>query len=192
MMIRMDKEVMKNIFQVPSTEPNKVKETNNTTELKPKKERLKALTIRVTPSMYDAITSVSEQKSVSKSIVCRLMFTDRLAEYLGTQNYIDKDDSKELIKILNDLLTTVGQIKLELNRIGINYNQEVRLMHIREKNGDNDIKMMQEEKEILNEVNMVNIEDIRKLIDQQDKIITKAGKMACTLVYHPQKMEKHP
>ena len=187
----MDKEVMKNIFQVPSTEPNKVKETNNTTELKPKKERLKALTIRVTPSMYDAITSVSEQKSVSKSIVCRLMFTDRLAEYLGTQNYIDKDDSKELIKILNDLLTTVGQIKLELNRIGINYNQEVRLMHIREKNGDNGIKMMQEEKELLTEVNMVNIEDIRKLIDEQDKVITKAGEMACTLVYHPQKMEKH-
>ena len=131
---------MKTIFPVPSTEPNKVKETNNTTELKPKKERLKALTIRVTPAMYDAITSVSEQKSVSKSIVCRLMFTDRLAEYLGIQNYIDKDDSKELIKILNDLLTTVGQIKLELNRIGINYNQEVRLMHIREKNGDNSIK----------------------------------------------------
>lgn len=187
----MDKENMKNIFPVPSTEPNKITKPNNTTESKPKKERLKALTIRVTPSMYDAITSVSEQKSVSKSIVCRLMFTDRLAEYLGTQNYIDKDDSKELIKLLNDLLTTVGQIKSELNRIGINYNQEVRLMHIREKNGDNVIKMMQEEKEILNGVNTVNIEDIRKLIDQQDKVITKAGEMACTLVYHPQKMEKH-
>lgn len=187
----MDKENMKNIFPVPSTEPNKVKETNNTTELKPKKEPLKALTIRVTPSMYDAITSVSEQKSVSKSAICRLMFTDRLAEYLGTQNYVDINDGKKLVVLLSNLLTVVGKIRSDLNRIGINYNQEVRLMHIREKNGDNVIKMMQEEKEVLNGVNTVNIDDIRKLIAQQDKVITKAGEMACTLVYHPQKMEKH-
>ena len=86
----MDKENMKTIFSVPSTEPNKVKETNNTTELKPKKERLKALTIRVTPAMYDAITSVSEQKSVSlcKTIHCifKILKTDDLTNLLNIRH----------------------------------------------------------------------------------------------------------
>lgn len=180
----MNKEDMKTIFPAaPVTE-------NENKVAKRKKEPLKALTIRVTPTMYDAITFVAEQKQVSKSAVCRVMFADRMVEYLGTQNYVDINDGKKLIKLVGKVITKVERIRWELHRIGVNYNTQVRLMQIKEDYKDNVIKQMQEEKEIKKGINVVDIEAMRKLIDKQDSIITKTGEMACTLVSHPPKMAK--
>ena len=49
---------------------------------------------------------------------------------------------------------------------------------------------IQAQKAIEKDINVVNIEDMRNLIDRQDQVITKAGQMACTLVSHPQKMAR--
>ncbi len=156
---------------------------------KPQKEPLRQLTIRVSQKMYNAIATVSQQKSCSMSSVCRLAFADRMVKFLGCQNYVDIADGKKIIALMGKLVTEVERIRWEINRIGLNYNSQIRLMHIREKYKDNVIRQIDEKRKIENGINVVRIEEIQDLIKQQDAIIRKAGELACTLAFRTQETD---
>ncbi|MBE5849895.1 MAG: hypothetical protein E7298_07025 [Lachnospiraceae bacterium] len=108
----------------------------NITEKKKPEEKMVAMTIRTSREVMDVIERSAELNGVSKATIIRLCIDNRLTEYLDSIHVKDEVQSAQIHRELFELNTKLQEIKLELKRIGINYNQEVRLMNIRAKYPD--------------------------------------------------------
>lgn len=108
----------------------------NITEIKKTEERMVPMTIRTSRAVMDVIERSAELNGVSKATIIRLCIDNRLIEYLQTVQVIDEECAAQIHRDIYELNTKLQEIKLELKRIGINYNQEVRLMNIRAKYPD--------------------------------------------------------
>lgn len=99
------------------------------------KKPMKAVTIRFTQEIYEALNEISEEFDVSMATVIRLAVDNNLSKYLGEVKYIDTKQAK----VINHNICTLGKelydIKKQLNHIGRNYNQELKMKHIALKNG---------------------------------------------------------
>lgn len=99
------------------------------------KKPMKAVTIRFTQEIYEALNEISEEFDVSMATVIRLAVDNNLSRYLGEVKYIDTKQAK----VINHNICTLGKelydIKKQLNHIGRNYNQELKMKHIALKNG---------------------------------------------------------
>ena len=71
----------------------------------------------------------------------RIALDKNLAIYLGTVRYIDKEQADDILKVLMDISDTNSKILNNVKRIGINYNQELRL-----KNAEAKYRSIMEEK----------------------------------------------
>ena len=59
-----------------------------------------------------------------------------LENYLGTVKYIDKEQADKISEAVRELTAECREIKNHIKRIGINYNQEIRLKNITQKYHD--------------------------------------------------------
>ena len=87
------------------------------------------ITVRFSPDAYDAISDIADNHNMSKADLVRRCITGNLAEYLGSVRILDGDQVVEIRAAIRDLFDEVSQVKDELNRIGVNYNQEIHLMN---------------------------------------------------------------
>ena len=87
------------------------------------------ITVRFSPDAYDAISDIADNHNMSKADLVRRCITGNLAEYLGSVRILDGDQVVEIRTVIRDLFDEVSQVKDELNRIGVNYNQEIHLMN---------------------------------------------------------------
>ena len=87
------------------------------------------ITVRFSPDAYGAISDIADNRNMSKADLIRRCVTGNLAEYLGTVRILDGDQVIEIRTAIRDLFDEVSQVKDELNRIGVNYNQEIHLMN---------------------------------------------------------------
>ena len=98
-------------------------------------EPMKAITIRFTQEIYDALSEIADEFEVSMATVIRLAVDNNLSKYLGEVKYINTEQAK----VINHNIGTLGKelfdIKKQLKHIGRNYNQELRMKHIALKNG---------------------------------------------------------
>ena len=99
------------------------------------KEKLIPITVRFSPDGYAALSELSEKYNLSKGEIARIAIDDRLISYLGKVAFADPEDGAEIRKETAKISTEMERIRLELNRIGVNYNQEVRLKNIQAKSG---------------------------------------------------------
>lgn len=97
------------------------------------KERLCPITIRFTSGAFEAIGDVARRHNMSKAEIVRLAVDGKLSAYLGNLVYVDNKKAKQIQKAVADLATEMDRIRYELNRIGVNYNQEIRLKNIERK-----------------------------------------------------------
>lgn len=97
------------------------------------KTKLVPVTVRFSPVAYEQMKKLADEFGVSFGTVARLTVDGNLAEYLSTVRYIDKKQAS----VINKNIVTVGNqiqsIKNDLHRIGVNYNQELKLKHIQAK-----------------------------------------------------------
>ena len=108
----------------------------NTGENNKAEEKMVAMTIRTSRAVMDAIEKNAEYNHVSKAKIIRLCIDNRLKEYLESICIKNEEQAAQIHRDIYELNTKLQEIKLELNRIGVNYNQEVRLMNIRAKYPD--------------------------------------------------------
>lgn len=87
------------------------------------------ITVRFSPDAYDAISDMADNYNMSKADLVRRCVTGNLAEYLGSVKILDGDQVVEIRTAIRDLFDEVSQVKDELNRVGVNYNQEIHLMN---------------------------------------------------------------
>lgn len=159
----------------------KGEDKNNTAEDK----KLVAMGVRFKPEAMNVINKVSKLNHISKAEVVRYCVDNRLSQHLKQTRFIDEEQAelvREEVYILNNLLQ---EIKLELNRIGVNYNQAVRLQNIKNKYPDIiDAKQIQrridEEDEAI--LNSLSKEELDIIIRRFEAATKKVGDEICAIL----------
>lgn len=101
--------------------------------------------------------------------IIRLCIDNRLEKYLSNVFIYDDEMSAAILCEIAELSTEIQRIRNELHRIGINYNQELKLKNIEAKyKNRNDLTQFKaKEKEITEVMNDTELMDKKQLIDRQ-------------------------
>ena len=90
-------------------------------------EQLVPVTVRLPENIYFQLKELAEKSSLSFASVARIALEADLENYLGTVKYIDKEQADKISEAVRELTDECREIKNNIKRIGINYNQEIRL-----------------------------------------------------------------
>lgn len=109
-------------------------------------DKLVPLTVRFTGPAIDTIRSIAKEHGFSAAEIIRFTMDNKLKDYLGSVQFMDYDQGEEVRLGIIDLEKAIANVGRELNRIGVNYNQEVRLRNIARKKAEseNDSKAFNE------------------------------------------------
>ena len=102
-------------------------------EKTPKKPATRVWSFRLTQSESDLIDKLAAEYDVTPSHVMRLVMSSNIKKYFGDLKYMDHDQGVEIKKIITDIAEYLSKIRYELNRIGVNYNQDVKLRQVQKK-----------------------------------------------------------
>lgn len=91
------------------------------------------ISVSLEQNVYDEICRLACEHNVSMAYVIRFAVENRLKEYLGTIRYIDKAQGAEIIKYASEISDNSRHILSNIRRIGVNYNQELRLKNAEQK-----------------------------------------------------------
>ncbi len=132
---------------------------------------LKPMTIRFSEEAWDAIEDVAWEHGTNK--------TERIVDEVQTA------EIKELIKALFD---EISAVRIELNRIGVNYNQAIRLKQIERKYANkgldvNAISAQYDETEkVKSECKGFSKEDMDALISRYETATKQVGEILCRIL----------
>ena len=94
---------------------------------------LRPVTVRFTRSAWEAIRDIAAENGVSQAELVRMAVAGNLSAYLGTVRILDREQAADVKSAILSLLGMLSKIENELHRLGVNYNQQVRLMNIEKK-----------------------------------------------------------
>ncbi len=129
---------------------NTKKARNGTGASEEENAKLIPITIRFRKDAYDSLKRIAKQNNLSLAEVVRIVIDNRAIAYLKSVWYVPEELGTEISKEIFDVGTSLQDIRNEINRIGVNYNQEIKLKNIEAKYGNTtDIyKMKRKEKEL--------------------------------------------
>lgn len=96
-------------------------------------ERLIPVTVRFSEGAMSVINLLAENNRMTKAEVVRLAVDNRLEEYLQKTLFFDAADAKNVTSMMYELLTEIQKIRSEIHRLGVNYNQELKMKNIENK-----------------------------------------------------------
>lgn len=105
---------------------NEIANTNDTTTAKP---RMVPLTIRVDESTYEDMRSIAEEQHLSVAEVNRKALEGSLADYMRRVVFLDSEQGEEVRRAVAAVLAELTACKVELDRIGVNYNQQTKAVN---------------------------------------------------------------
>lgn len=152
------------------------------------KQALKPVTIRFSAEAWDAIENLAKEHGTNKTELIRITLAGNLARYLGDVRIIDDEQAAEIKDLIKALLNEVSEIKLELHRIGVNYNQEIRLRNIARKyakSGNDVATLLQrhtEEEAVTSECRGFSQKDVDGLIARYEAATEKVGRLLCRIL----------
>lgn len=91
------------------------------------KELTHRLSVSLSEKTYNELLEMAEKYGESIASVIRIAIDKNIAIYLGTVRYIDKEQADDILNVLMEISDTNNKILNNVKRIGINYNQELRL-----------------------------------------------------------------
>lgn len=148
-----------------------------------KVDRLRPITVRFTQDAYDAIRDVADDNGISKAELVRMALAENLSEYLGDIRIIDKQQGAEIKGQITALFDTVSEVKNELHRIGVNFNQEVKLRNIKRKYGEEkSAKRTEEEQAVLDESVSLSKEELDMIMSRYELATKQAGEFLCRIL----------
>ena len=100
---------------------------------------LRPITVRFGPDAWQAIRDLAADNNISQAELIRTTVAWKLHQYLGDVKIIDQQQATEIKAQIANLFTVISEVRNELNRIGVNYNQEVRQRNIERKYGGRDM-----------------------------------------------------
>lgn len=127
--------------------------------------RLVPTTVRMTADATAAIDEIAAEHHMSRAMVIRLAVDNRLVSYLGQIRYVDSGQGEQIQTLLGQVFTEMDRIRVELNRIGVNYNQAVRALNSgNAKSAD------------------LPVDAVSNLVDQFQSCSQKAGESLCRIL----------
>ena len=150
-------------------------------------DKMVSISVRFSQGAWNAIRGVAVANNVSMAELVRLAVSGNLEKYLGTIRIVDPEQATEIKDLLQEVLGEMTRIRMELNRIGVNYNQEVRLKNLQNKYkgklSSYDIQcMMREKDEIDRECQGFSRADMNRLMDEYMSATTKVGEALWRIV----------
>lgn len=100
---------------------------------------LRPITVRLPPDVLEALQDMSRRRLISEAEIMRLLVIRNPGKHLKEIRIIDEDTTAEISRQIAELFDAVSRTENELHRIQLVYDQEVKMMHIREKYGDTSI-----------------------------------------------------
>ncbi len=144
-------------------------------EKKQQEVKLVPITIRFSEDAYNSIGTVASLNHMSKAEIVRLAVDRRLIEFLSTVYWADEEQGEAIRKELYNIGTALSNIEREINKIGVNYNQEIKLKHIQQKYaGKTDVYMLKrkikEEDEVKAGTKDFSKDEFKKVMEDFAKI----------------------
>ena len=90
-------------------------------------------TVRFGENVYKIICDMAKEYECSFAEVVRLAVDDSLEKHFNNMVYVDTQTGKNVEKLMGEIGTELHAIKVELNRIGCNYNQELKVKRMEAK-----------------------------------------------------------
>lgn len=158
--------------------------------------KLKPLTIRFPEAVWEEIREFANANNIPMAEFVRMAVSYNLTKYLDTVKFLDEKQGAEYLKqssetkaLIMSLLGEVSDIRFELNRIGVNFNQLVKLKNIERKyanaNARDIDRLMQkqrEEEEVKSESNQyLDKQELDSLITRFETAAKKAGDALCRI-----------
>lgn len=127
------------------------------------KEKLIPLTARHHESSYAAISELAKEFRIGKAVVVRMSTAGHLEKYLGSVRFLNEEQGRTINENIVTLGNLLSDTRNELRRIGVNYNQEIKLRNI--------AKQIAEEKEAFKKrEKYADFDDKMKHIETIDKL----------------------
>ena len=152
-------------------------------------QALRPVTVRFTAEAWEAIRDTAAENGVSMAELVRMAVAGNLSRYLGDIRIVDQQQAAEIKKAITALCDTVSRTEMELHRIGLNYNQEVRLMQIQRKYGDTKyasfqtlIRKSEEETAVKQDSANLDKAELEKLISRYEQATKQVGDLLCRIL----------
>ena len=128
-------------------------------------EHLVPVTVRLPEAVYFQLKELADEYKISFASVIRAALEGNLEKYLGTVKYIDREQAVNINESVRELITECREIKNNIKRIGINYNQEIRLRNAEQKYnsaicGTSPYKKFEAATEYRQELEMINVKKL--------------------------------
>ena len=144
------------------------------------KGRLHPVTVRLTREAWAAANAVAAKNGIPCAAFIRLALSENLNKYLGDIQVVDYDEAVAIRKAIMLLYGEVSKVQNELHRIGVNYNQEIKLRRIEQKyKGSNDPRMEKEKDAVLSECQGFNPAALDELMTRYEVATKEVGDMLC-------------
>lgn len=143
-------------------------------------KRMIATTVRYPEEAMAVIRSVAAEHGCSAAELARIATCGNISRYLGSIICVDAEQGERIEKILRDILSEMEQIRRELHRIGINFNQRLKLENIERKIENTSairtkLNYMEEKKNLERNGNLLSKEELDTLMRRFEAAAKKAG-----------------
>lgn len=91
------------------------------------------MSVTMSADTHRALKKLADEYHVSIAFVVRVAIEKRLSDYLGTLRYIDREQGEKIYNVTAEIADNSRNILNNVRRIGINYNQELKLKNVEEK-----------------------------------------------------------
>lgn len=98
-------------------------------------EKLVRTEVRFTAEANEALDEIAKENNISKAQLIRYIVDNRMVDYLGSIKFIDPEQGDDIQRKVMKLMSDIADVKTELRRIGVNYNQEIKTMNELKKRG---------------------------------------------------------
>lgn len=162
---------------------------------------LKPVTVRLTETAYKALRKIASEHGFSLSEVLRVVVDMDLERYRKGVMFADYEQGEAIQGQLLILANTMQDILYQLRRIGINYNQELRirqtkLREIREEREriknmkylstwdkvTREMELNQAEQAEIDKLQGFDADAVKKLIDQYREVTREVGESICHIL----------
>lgn len=146
------------------------------------------VTIRLPLRDKERIDNLAKSGGCSTAEIIRRSVNGNLSKYLDAIQYVDREQGEVIKKLLEKFFTEISGMRTELRRIGVNYNQEVRLQNLGKQFRTGEISMSETLKMhqyITEECKGFSPEAINEIMDRFDSIVEEfVNVMAYTRISH--------
>lgn len=127
-------------------------------------EKLVRTEVRFTPEANEALEEIAKENNISKAQLIRYIVDNRMVDYLGSIKFLDPEQGDDIQRKVMKLMSDIADVKTELRRIGVNYNQEIKTMNELKKRGIEPAAM-----------GRLDVDAVEKLIEKWDDSMRETG-----------------